>query len=77
VKFTAEQLREAAEYAPPSGPVAEGLRAVKTYSNHLVCAPCSGRILARGLGHFVRGEFVWTDDNAGELGSCTVCGKEV
>jgi hypothetical protein len=74
--FTVEQLREAAEYAPPSGRTADDLRGVKTHDGHLVCARCVGRIIARGLGHFVRGESLWVD-RPGAEGWCVVCGKAV
>jgi hypothetical protein len=73
--FTAEQLREAAEYAPPSGRTAEGLRGVRTYGNLTVCAHCVGRITARGLGHFVRGEHLWDDDPTPAPDTCVVCGS--
>ena len=66
-------LREAIEFAPPSGPVAPELRGVWTADGYYVCAPCVGRIMARGCGHLVRGEQVWLD-RPEPYGVCITCG---
>jgi hypothetical protein len=72
---TIEALREAIEYAPPSGPVAEGLRGIWTQDGHFVCGPCVGRITARGCGHVLKTEVhVWAD--RGEpVGVCVTCSE--
>lgn len=68
-------LREALEYAPPSGPVAPDLRGVLTADGVYACAPCVGRVVARGCGHlFGRGQQqLWKDQP--DLGrDCDLCG---
>ena len=65
-------LKEAIEYAPASGPTAPDLIGVWTHDGWYVCAPCVGRITARGCGHlFKGGEQVWADYRI--VGPCTTC----
>lgn len=70
----ATQLREAVEYAPPSGPVAPGLVGV-LLGDLFVCAPCVGRIIGRGCGHLLRaGTQAWDDQLAPEHAPpCVTC----
>jgi hypothetical protein len=56
---TVALLVEALEYAPTSGPTARDLVGV-TMGDVFLCAPCVGRIVARGCGHLLRaGVQVW------------------
>jgi len=68
-------IREALEHAPASGRVAPELRGVWLPDGYFVCAPCAGRIIARGCGHLLRtGTQVWKDQPE-PYGDCTGSGK--
>ena len=70
----AAAIREALEYAPPSGPTAPDLVAVRIPNAGDVCAPCVGRIIARGCGHTIRaGAQVWAPSPMS--GACIGCGR--
>jgi hypothetical protein len=69
-------IREAIEYAPATGPVAPGLRGLWLRENYYLCAPCVGRIIARGCGHLLReGQQVWADQPE-PYGVCVTCEPE-
>ena len=67
-------IRIAIEYAPKSGAYAPGLRGVWTPEGWFVCAPCVGRITARGMGHlFHKAQRVWNDQADLPLEPVGVC----
>ena len=76
MRTTFEMLRDAIEFAPASGPVAPELRGLWVHTDEgdeYVCAPCVGRITARGMGHLFTGcERVWRDDGT-PYGVCRTC----
>lgn len=72
IASTPDRLRAAVLQAPASGPVADKLRGVWTPDGYFVCAPCVGRLIARGCSHMLRGaEHVWTD-RAEPYGDCCI-----
>ena len=69
----AQAILDAIEYAPESGPYAPDLVGLWTAGGWFVCAPCSGRIIARGCSHvLVKPEMVWKDSKQGR-GVCLCC----
>ena len=70
-------IREAIEFAPLDGTkTAEGLLGLWTPEGWYVCAPCVGRITARGCGYALKGATqVWSD--APVYGVCLCCETEV
>lgn len=75
----ARAIREAHQYAPLTGPVAPELAGVwvpeSALAEWFVCAPCVGRITARGCGHIIRGTQVWRDKPPVVTGVCVCCGQ--
>lgn len=70
----AEAILTAIEYAPSSGPTAPDLMGVWTPEGWFVCAPCVGRIIARGCGDVLsKGEQVWRDREEDARGVCLCC----
>lgn len=71
-------LQSAIEHAPASGPTAPGLVGLwvgEVFEEFYVCAPCVGRIIARGMGHLLKGGTqVWTDSQEPICpGKCCTC----
>lgn len=69
---TMQAIREAAEFAPPAGKIADNLRGWWTPAGWYVCAPCSSRIVGRGCRLPNKSEPVWAD-RAEPFGVCCVC----
>jgi len=77
VDATYRTIIEAAEYAPAHGPTAPDLVGgwIAGYAGDwYICAPCIGRITARGCGHVLKTmERVWKSDPCILTGVCLCC----
>lgn len=77
--ITHDAIKQACAHAPTTGRTAPNLLGVwvtGTVGDWYVCAPCVGRIAARGASQVLRGASqVWRDGASLVVGVCMCCGK--